>query len=416
MIDFDDDVMIFSQESAPDASAAALTAAPDPWKILVVDDDDGVLAITRAALAGCQFMGRPLELILANSSARARHHLRERPDIALVLLDVVMETEDAGLRLTREIREDMNRQALRIILRTGQPGMAPEREVVLRYDINDYRLKTDMTVQSLFTTVIAGLRGYHEIASRIRAEETAIMANRAKSQFLANINHELRTPLNAIIGLAELMESEVFGPIENEQYRQFLGDITRSGRDLYETLETILDVASFEIGTVVLRPEALVMAPFLERSVRTMRPLADEAGLTLRLDLPETLPLLWADPRRLRQALLGLVANGIKFSQPGGLVSVTVSPAADDHIAITIADQGIGMTARETAAALMPFSQIDGGLPGRLQGTGLGLPLAALIVERHHGRLAIESEPGQGTTVRLTLPSTLAAEARGLKV
>lgn len=139
------------------------TCGADPWRILVVDDDPEVHTVTRYALRTVTFRDRPLDLISAYSAAEALRILRDTADIALVLLDVVMETDDAGLRLVRCIREDLGNSAVRLILRTGQPGQAPEDRVILDYDINDYRAKTELTAQKLFTTVIAALRGYADI-------------------------------------------------------------------------------------------------------------------------------------------------------------------------------------------------------------------------------------------------------------
>ena len=160
------DILEFAEETAKPSDAAT----DRPWLVLVVDDEPDVIAITRAALHGCMYEKRPIRIRGACSAAAGRDMLERYPEIAVILLDVVMETDDAGLLLARAIREELQRQALRIVLRTGQPGLAPERDVILRYDINDYRLKTDLTAQSLFTTVIAALRGYGEIVARFLAE------------------------------------------------------------------------------------------------------------------------------------------------------------------------------------------------------------------------------------------------------
>ncbi|MGF7175550.1 diguanylate cyclase [Azospirillum doebereinerae] len=136
---------------------------PAPWLVLIVDDEAEIHAVTRLALARLRYRGRRLHLLSSSSAAEAERVLRETPDIAIVLLDVVMETEDAGLKLVRTIRETLGNQAVRIILRTGQPGQAPEEDVVLAYDINDYKSKTELTAQKLFTTVVSALRAYTDI-------------------------------------------------------------------------------------------------------------------------------------------------------------------------------------------------------------------------------------------------------------
>ncbi|MGE5478597.1 MAG: DUF3369 domain-containing protein, partial [Bacteroidales bacterium] len=151
---------------ANEIAAAGAEAAPERrWPLLIVDDDAEVHAVTRLALSKLRFKGRGLEFLSAHSAAEAEQVLRGRADIAVVLLDVVMETDDAGLRLTQLIRDSLGNRAVRIILRTGQPGQAPEERVIVDYDINDYKAKTELTAQKLFTTVIAALRAFEDITA-----------------------------------------------------------------------------------------------------------------------------------------------------------------------------------------------------------------------------------------------------------
>jgi CheY-like chemotaxis protein len=151
--DADDDNWLIDEDEE-----AGATALQRRWRVLIVDDDADVHAVTRLALRHVSFKGRELELLSAYSGAQAYEILRDTPDIALVLLDVVMETDDAGLILARRIREELGNQIVRVVLRTGQPGQAPEQRVIVEYDINDYKAKTELTTQKLFTTVISALR------------------------------------------------------------------------------------------------------------------------------------------------------------------------------------------------------------------------------------------------------------------
>ncbi|QCO15035.1 DUF3369 domain-containing protein [Azospirillum brasilense] len=159
----DDDDLLFADEDAPDPSSAKSGPAAAPWKLLIVDDDPEVHAITRVVLNDVTFDGRRLHFLSAHSGSEAQAILCDHPDIAAVLLDVVMETEDAGLRLVHHIREVLGNRRVRIILRTGQPGQAPERQVIVNYDINDYKAKSELTAQKLFTTTVAALRSYQHI-------------------------------------------------------------------------------------------------------------------------------------------------------------------------------------------------------------------------------------------------------------
>ncbi|KAA1055422.1 DUF3369 domain-containing protein [Azospirillum argentinense] len=159
----DDDDLLFADEDAPDPLSATSGPAVAPWKLLIVDDDPEVHAITRVVLNDVTFDGRRLQFLSAHSGVEARVILNDHPDIAAVLLDVVMETEDAGLRLVHHIREVLGNRRVRIILRTGQPGQAPERQVIVSYDINDYKAKSELTAQKLFTATVAALRSYQHI-------------------------------------------------------------------------------------------------------------------------------------------------------------------------------------------------------------------------------------------------------------
>ena len=146
-------------------SRATGTQAAEPWTILVVDDDDQVHEMTRLLLRDLEFDGRPFRCVTAGSAAEAAAILALAPEIPVVLLDVVMETPDAGLRLVRHIRETLGNTRIRIILRTGQPGDAPERDVVLTHDINDYKSKADLTAQKMFTALVSALRAWRDITT-----------------------------------------------------------------------------------------------------------------------------------------------------------------------------------------------------------------------------------------------------------
>ncbi len=161
-----DEFLFADEEPTIDAAVTAPEPEPvEPWIILIVDDDPAIHATTKMVLRGFTFEGRPAQFLSAGTAAEARAVLRDTPAIAVVLLDVVMESDDAGLRLVRHIRSELNNRRVRIILRTGQPGQAPERDVILSYDINDYKSKTELTAQKLFTSVVAALRGYQDISA-----------------------------------------------------------------------------------------------------------------------------------------------------------------------------------------------------------------------------------------------------------
>ena len=168
-----------AEEHAPDGTTTDLK----PWRVLVVDDVADVHAVTRLALGNVTFKGRRLEILSAYSGEQGFAQLSQESDIALVLLDVVMETDDAGLRLAKRIREELHNDLVRIVLRTGQPGQAPESQVVVDFDVNDYKAKSELTVEKLFTTVITSLRSYERMQ--------AIEASRDGLAKLLEVTHDI---------------------------------------------------------------------------------------------------------------------------------------------------------------------------------------------------------------------------------
>ncbi|MND75314.1 Non-motile and phage-resistance protein [compost metagenome] len=228
-------------------------------------------------------------------------------------------------------------------------------------------------------------------------------ANQAKSEFLANMSHELRTPLNAINGFSEIMAGEMFGPLGDRRYKGYAADIHQSGQHLLSLINDILDMAKIEAGKLTLHYEPLALDALCADAVRLMRGKAQEARLTLTLDCPETLHIE-ADQRGLKQVLLNLISNAVKFTPEGGAVAVTVAPRDAETVRVSVADTGIGIAAEDLQRLARPFEQVEGQHSKSTQGTGLGLALTKSLVELHGGRLTIDSEPGRGTVVWFDLP------------
>jgi PAS domain S-box-containing protein len=252
---------------------------------------------------------------------------------------------------------------------------------------------------------------YTDITQQKRAEadlraalNQAELASRTKSEFLANMSHELRTPLNAIIGFSEIMKNELFGPIGNTNYGDYARDIHESGTHLLSVINDILDVSKAEAGKIELHEEEVDVGQIVEASIRYVRDRASALKVRLGNDLPDGLPLVRVDPLRLKQVLLNLLSNSVKFTPEGGDVTVAggVSPAGEFVLAIV--DTGIGIAPEDLQRVLEPFGQVDSTMHRRYEGTGLGLPLAKALVELHGGTLALDSKVGVGTTVTVRLP------------
>jgi signal transduction histidine kinase len=231
-------------------------------------------------------------------------------------------------------------------------------------------------------------------------------ASRMKSEFLANMSHELRTPLNAIIGFSEVMRDELFGPVENRRYKDYLRDIHESGSHLLCLINDILDVAKAEAGKIELIEEALDIGRIVESCTRLVQERAHQAKIRLAVDVPPDLPLLWADQRKIRQIILNILSNSVKFTPEGGRITIAATAPVDSGMILAVSDTGIGIAAQDIAKALSPFGQVDSSLSRKHDGTGLGLPLSKALAEAHGGTLAIESEVGRGTRVTVAFPAS----------
>ena len=236
-----------------------------------------------------------------------------------------------------------------------------------------------------------------------KALAAAESVNHAKTLFLANMSHELRTPLNAVIGFSELIRDQALGPVGVPAYAEYAKDIHDSGEHLLELINNVLDLSRIEVDKFDLNEETVEIGELARSAVQTVRVQAGKKSITLEIRLPEEPAGLRADTLRLRQILINLLANAIKFTPEGGRVtlSFTASPTA---AVFAVADTGIGMSPGEIAVATEPFRQIENAMIKLHEGVGLGLSLAKHMTEMHGGTLEIESEKGVGTTVRIVLP------------
>jgi len=237
-----------------------------------------------------------------------------------------------------------------------------------------------------------------------RAKAAAEAGSQAKSAFLANMSHELRTPLNAVIGFSEIIRGEVLGPVGTARYREYAADINGAGRHLLEIVNDILDLSKLDAAKLQLREQSCIVADLVASTVNILRGEAGKKNLFLSIDVPVSLPDLWADPLRIRQILTNLLSNAIKFTPAGGRVSLSAGVEESGELALVVHDTGIGMTPGQIETAVQPFGQANLTFSRGQQGTGLGLPLAKRLVELHGGRLEIVSTPDVGTRMTVHLP------------
>lgn len=237
------------------------------------------------------------------------------------------------------------------------------------------------------------------------ARRAAEAASLEKSLFLASMSHELRTPLNAILGFAEMIQREMFGPIGNATYKEYIDTICESGSHLLSLMNDLLDISKIEAGKMELHIASVSAADLLQAVEAMVRTMVSTRGLRLTTWLDPHCSIIRADERALRQILMNLLSNAIKFTPAGGgRIHVAIQQEGDEQVSITVSDSGIGMSAAEIEKALQLYGQIDSNIAFQNKGTGLGLPLVKALVEMHGGTVNVESRKGAGTTITVLLP------------
>lgn len=397
---------------------------PAPWQILIVDDDPDVHLTTEFALANEVIQGRGLQFLHAYSAAEAERLLAVPNDIAVILLDVVMESDDAGLRLVRVIRDTLGLTVPRIILRTGHPGYAPEHDVIRDYDIDDYRTKAELSRARLFTSVATALRAYDRLRQLQEANqrlerltrdleilnidyleqrEAALAAALAKSRFLNNVSHELRTPLNAIVGFSELSLRAVneHRPIP----QAYLEDILEAGRRLASLVDDILDFSQLDARKRQLVWEPVGIQELIDYQQELFMAEAKRLALRLEVDTGDRSLHCDLDRSSLSKVLGHIVGNALRYSPRGQVIGINWR-YGDGTLSISIDDRGPGIPKSIKDNLDEPFSIGQEVLTKDASGLGLGLTICRHLMTMMGGRIMIQDRDGGGTRVNLLLPAT----------
>ena len=283
----------------------------------------------------------------------------------------------------------------------SEEGFEIQRQDGRRILIRDQRLPDGSTA-----TVSVDVTQLAKTEEALRtALDDAETANRSKSEFLANMSHELRTPLNAIIGFSEIIRSGLFGPDERVKDQEYANDIYDSGQLLLNLINDILDISKVELGTDELDEVGIKATDLVNSVVVLVRERAHKTRVKIQTGIADDLPMLFVDEQKLKQILINLMSNSIKFTPAGGSVDLRVWRDAENGFLFEVTDTGIGIEARDIAKALQPFGQIDSALNRNHAGTGLGLPLAKKLTEMHGGTLELQSKPDVGTTDTIKLPA-----------
>ena len=236
-------------------------------------------------------------------------------------------------------------------------------------------------------------------------KENAERDSISKSQFLANVSHELRTPLNSIIGFSEIIQSESLGPLGNSQYKEYIKDINHAGVHLLSLINDILDFSKAEANRLSIELVKCDLGKIVESCFNMMLPKAKEAKVELKKDMPEQKIVLLADARRMKQVILNMLSNSVKFTPENGFVKLSVE-VKQEQIVIEISDNGIGIAQQDLYRVMSVFGQADSAHSRKYEGTGLGLPLSKKLVELMNGTFDVKSEPNLGTVVTLSFPNS----------
>ena len=247
-------------------------------------------------------------------------------------------------------------------------------------------------------------------AAKVEAE----LASKAKSEFIANMSHELRTPLNAIIGFSDMLVTlKISDPNKVSQYASY---IRQAADHLLALINSILDVSKIQAGKLTVDPEPMPLLPAIESCLLIIEARAKERGISIASRLAPGLPRLHVDPLRIKQILINVLSNAVKFTSEGGAIELDAATHGPDFVRIEIRDNGPGMTAEEIDTAMRPFGQVNCGMTRRHEGTGLGLPISLALARLHGGQMELESTKGDGTRVIIDLPVwKVPGESMGLK-
>lgn len=426
------------------ASGTSLPNGPqgDPhrvWNILVVDDDPSVFEVTKLALSNYEFRGKGLHLLRATNEAEAIALLHEDRPIALVILDVVMEHPDSGLRLVKYIRNHLGNNKIQIILRTGQPGDQPEEVIVQIYAINDYKLKTELTRDKLFTCVTLALRTYEQshdvldLANRLMVTNTKLIALNSsletqvseRTDQLKHKSHELSEAYIDICNLLRIMthdqnnylaitlaNAEIIPKIsDSSQIQKRAENIQWAVKAQRDLIQKISRFDALKSGKSSYELSAINLADALAKTMTTFEAQLLDKHITLEIDnqCPPDTKVMVDQTIFVSSILNNLISNGIKFSQKGSKIKMTCLPYGNNQVKLKVKDHGIGIPP-ELLAGLFSFNVRTTrlGTSGE-KGTGFGMPIVKSLVEKMKGTIEVQSsektdeDSDHGTTFTITV-------------
>jgi len=399
----------------------------DTWAVFIIDDEEDVHQLTRFVLEDFVYQEKKLTFFSAYSAEEAKALFLKHPNPAVILLDVVMETNDAGLQFVDYIRNTIKNPFARIILRTGQPGYAPEKQVILKYDINDYKNKTELTDQKLFTIMISSLRAYADLITiesfRQHLEEKVVERtselqekneelvkvnknltelNQEKNEFLGIVAHDLKNPLSSIQALANLIRTSV-DEFPKDKISEFAQMIEASSQKMFNLIKNLLDVNAIESGKINFSLILVDIRFFLQSLIKNYTQTAKNKNIQLHYTCPEDKFLIWADQMATLQILDNLISNAIKYTQKGKNVYIRLQKN-ETHVCCEIQDEGPGLSEKDLNKLFGKFARLTPRPTANEHSTGLGLFIVKKLVLAMNGSVRCESELDKGSTFIVEFP------------
>ncbi|NQV84732.1 MAG: response regulator [Rhodospirillales bacterium] len=391
--------------------------APNPLlesKILIVDDVDDNVEMLDMMLAAEGYVN-----VSATTDPTAVTGLHAKTGFDLILLDIRMPVMD-GFQVMDQLRDSSDDDYLPILVLTAELD-SETRIRALKSGAKDFLTKPFDREETLnrIHNMLEVRYLYNERARRAdtleqmvddrtrdlkQAMQRAEAADRAKGEILSNMSHELRTPLNAVIGFSEMVKNETFGPLGNDTYKEYAGVINDAGNHLLRLVSDILDVSSIETGNSQMNEEPVDVSSEILSCVKMVLARAQDKEVELDAKLPDALAKLNADRIRLKQILINLLDNAIKFNHPGGHVTAMAHLDAQGRMVISITDDGIGIAPDDIPLVMTRFGQVASAFARECGGTGLGLNLVQAYADLHGAAVELDSAPDQGTTVTVTFP------------
>ncbi|MDP8221391.1 MAG: ATP-binding protein [Candidatus Stygibacter frigidus] len=422
-----DELVFMAEETADDIrhqkeevfsvnSGAAIIAGND-WKILVVDDEEDIHTVTHLTLDDFEFAGKQVKILDAYSAKQALELIRQQPDIAITLLDVVMETTTAGLDLVKQIRGELENHFIRIVLRTGQPGYAPERDVVLNYDINDYKSKTELTSDKIFTMVSSGLRAYKSLISlesfrqnlqekvnvaveSIREKDHIIIKQSrqvAVSELISNISHQWRQPLNTVMAL--IQDIEITGE-EEELTVDYLSKQSQKAMSIIQDMSNTIDDLRYFFQPVE-ESEEFILHDVISRCVKLLEPTLQEENIKLEIKGDEQLNAKGYS-NDYAQVVLQIINNSRDALREKDISDkeITINILEDSGKAkLEVIDNGGGIAEDVIEHIFEPYFTTHFKSPGR----GLNLYMCQIVIEKNMKGSLTAGNMGSGAifTIRI---------------